>query len=203
MVRPRTISDQQILETALHHFLEQGPSVSMDVIAADLGVSPQAILKRFSTKQELLIASVRPCGLPSWHTLVEQGPDTRPFDVQLSQLLTELAQFFVVVVRKMELLRWSGISIQQVMATLDEPPPVRDIQSISGWLRRAWESGMIREVDFEATAMFVLTSMHGPAMLREFLGKNPTAHSQHEYISQYVDLLLRGMIDTSQPKIPR
>lgn len=195
MVRPRTISDEQILDAARECLLQHGPSVSMEVIAAELGVSAQAVLKRFHSKQELVVACLCPGHPPQWVELIEQGPDDRPLSEQLSELLTELAVFFTDIVRRMELLRWSGISPQEILSQFDEPPPVRNIQAISAWLQRAWERKLIRSVDFDATAMFILTSMHGPAMLREFLGRPPTGHSQEAVISQYVDLLLRGLVD--------
>lgn len=193
MARPQTISDQQILETALKCFLEHGPAVSTDVIAGELGVSSQAIFKRFHNKQQLLIESVKPSGAPTWTEIIENGPDERSFQIQLSELLNELAVFFTDIVRRMELLRWSGVAIQEIMQSFDEPPPVRDIRTISSWLERCFEKNLISEVDFDATAMIILTSMHGPAMLREFLGRNATNHSEQEYISLYTRLLMHGL----------
>jgi AcrR family transcriptional regulator len=193
MARPQTISDQQILETALKCFLEHGPAVSTDVIAAELGVSSQAIFKRFHNKQELLIESVKPREDPNWIGIIENGPDERSFQIQLAELLNELAVFFTDIVRRMELLRWSGVAIQEIMQSFEEPPPVRDIRKISTWLERCHAKDLIREIDFDATAMIILTSMHGPAMLREFLGRNATNHSEQEYISLYTNMLMHGL----------
>ncbi|MEZ6127616.1 MAG: TetR/AcrR family transcriptional regulator [Planctomycetaceae bacterium] len=60
MARPRTISDDQILQTARDCFLEHGPSVATDVIAERLGVSSQALFKRFHSKHELMLAAIAP-----------------------------------------------------------------------------------------------------------------------------------------------
>lgn len=128
--------------------------------------------------------------------MVEAGPDQRPIETQLLEILAELANFFTDVVRKMELLRWSGVSIQDLMATFEEPPPIRDIKMISAWLQRCHQHLLIRDVDFDLTAMMILTSMHGPAMLKEFLGRAPTGHSQEEFLSRYVELLLHGLLDS-------
>ncbi|WP_417849942.1 TetR/AcrR family transcriptional regulator [Thalassoglobus sp.] len=201
MVRPRTISDQQILEVASKCFLERGPSVSTDVIAHELGVTSQALLKRFRNKKELLIAAMKPCRSAPWLDMVEEGPDDRPVDEQLTEILRELASFFSEIVRRMEILQWSGVSMKELMASFDEPPPVRDIRAIAGWLRRLYEKKMIRKIDFDATAMFILTAMHGPAMLTQFLGKPPTGHTFNEYISQYVNILLYGLLDSSNSEI--
>lgn len=197
MARPRTVSDQQILEAALACFLEHGPSVSTELIASQIGISSQAIFKRFNSKQDLLIECLRCCETPAWIEIVEQGPDQRPFSDQLFEILESLSSFFAETVRKLELLRWSGIPIQELMSQFEEPPPIRDIRVISKWLQRCHELGLIRKVDFDATALAVLTSMHGPAMLREFLGKAPTGHTQTEYISHHVNLLTYGLTTSS------
>jgi len=194
LARPRTISDDQILQTALECFLEHGPSVSTDVIAEKLGVSPQALFKRFNNKHDLMLAAVAPCGDAPWIPSVEAGPDDRPFSDQLSEILHELAEFFVDISRRMSVLRWSNLDPREMMEKHAEPPPLVDLRVLSGWLERAAERGLIRPIDFKATAMMMLTSMHGPAMLTDMLGKHPTGHSRDEYVACMVDILLQGMV---------
>ena len=129
--------------------------------------------------------------------MVEAGPDDRPFDVQLQELLHELAEFFIDVVKRMSVLRWSGVDMKELMKEFYEPPPVKDVRVLADYLRRAYAKGLIRKVDFPATAMLILTSMHGPAMLTEMLGQIPTGQSQEEYISHFVDTLLHGLVDSA------
>ena len=194
MVRPRTISDKQILETAKRCFFEQGPGVSTEAIASELGVSGQALLKRFNNKQELLIAAVGPCSASPWIALVEAGPDDRQFATQLREVLNELADFFVDVVKRMSVLRWSGVDIREMMQQFQEPPPVKDVRVLADYLQRAERKGLIRPVNFPATAMLILTSMHGPAMLTEMLGHLPTGQTHDEYISHFIETLLHGIL---------
>lgn len=194
MPRPRTISDSQILEIARECFLEQGPSVATDVIAERLGVSSQALFKRFRSKQELMLAAVAPSGTPDWIPLVEAGPDERPLVEQLTEILQKLADFFVEISRAVSVLRFSGIEPKELMNGYSEAPPVRDIRVLSGWLQRAADRQLIRHLDNRATAMMMLTSMHGPAMLTDMLGRHPTGHSQDEYVSFMVNLLMQGMV---------
>lgn len=193
MARPQTISDEEILQTARKCFLEQGPSVPTEVIAAELGVSPQALYKRFQSKQNLMLAAVLPCDTPAWNAVIEAGPDERPFQQQLVELLFELADFFLDVARRMSVLRFSGLDPCESFRQFDEPPPLRDIRLISAWLQRACDQQMIRKVDFRATAMMILSSLHGPAMLKDMLGEHPTGHSQHEYVHHVANLLLQGL----------
>lgn len=195
MARPRTISDEQILDAARACFLEHGPSVSTDVIAEQLGVSSQALFKRFQSKHDLMLAAIAPREQAPWIPLVESGPDSRrPLAEQLTEILTELADFFVDIARRMSVLRWGGVDPGELMARFDEPPPLVDIRVLSGWLERAAARGLIRRIDFRATAMLMLTSMHGPAMLTDMLGRHPTGHSRDEYVTFMVDALLQGML---------
>lgn len=194
MARPRTITDEQILDTARTCFLEHGPHVPTESIAHELGVSPQALLKRFHSKSELLMKAVLPCSQAPWIPMVESGPDDRPLEDQLAEILRELAEFFVDVSRRMSVLKWSGCDPKELMNHFDEPPPLTDIRVIAGWLKRAADRRLIRVVDFKATAMMMLTSMHGPAMLTDMLGKHPTGHSQKRYVSFMVDMLMQGMV---------
>lgn len=194
MARPRTISDDQILQTARDCFFEHGPSVATDVIAERLGVSPQALFKRFHSKHDLMIAAVAPTGQAPWIPMLEAGPDDRALPEQLTDILMELAEFFVDISRRMSVLRWSGMDPKKLLERYDEAPPLMDIRVLSGWLERAADRGLIREIDFRATAMMMLTSMHGPAMLTDMLGQHPTGHSRIEYVSFMVDMLLQGMV---------
>lgn len=204
MARPRTISDAQILEAARQCFLEHGPSVSTDVIAEQLGVTSQALFKRFHNKHELMLAAIAPSGQAPWIPIVEAGPDDRVLAEQLTEILAELADFFVDIARRMSVLRWSGVDPKELMARFDEPPPLVDIRVLSGWLERAAEQQLIRRVDYRATAMLMLTSMHGPAMLTDMLGQHPTGHSRDEYVTFMVDTLLRGLLprDSSRHHLP-
>ena len=194
MARPRTISDEQILQTARECFLEHGPAVPTETISGQLGVSPQALFKRFHSKHELMLAAVVPCDEPQWIPIVEAGPDNRPLEIQLSEILHHLAEFFVEVSRCMSVLRWSGMDPKELFDRYDEAPPLVDIRVLAGWLERAAERGLIRPIDFRASAMMMLTSMHGPAMLTDMLGSHPTGHSHEEYVNFMVDVLLQGMV---------
>ncbi len=193
MVRPQTISDDEILESARECFFERGPSVPTEAIAEKLGVSPQALYKRFGSKQDLITAAMVPADKPAWIPLLEAGPDDRPMREQMTELLNELAVFFVDIVRRMSVLRFAGCDLRELSKRFSEPPPLRDIRVISEWFERAHRQSLIRDADFKATAMLVLSSVHGPAMLKEMLGRHPTGHSQEEYVAHVADVLLRGL----------
>ncbi|MEZ6059275.1 MAG: TetR/AcrR family transcriptional regulator [Planctomycetaceae bacterium] len=193
MGRPQTISDEEILESARECFFDHGPSVATEVIAERLGVSPQALYKRFGSKRNLMTAAMLPCTAPGWIRLVESGPDDRPMQEQLVEFLNELAVFFVDIVRRMSVLRFAGCDLRELSKRFTEPPPVRDIRVISEWFERAHQRGLIRQADYKATAMMLLSALHGPAMIQEMLGRHPTGQSQEDYVAHVADVLLRGL----------
>ena len=47
--------------------------------------------------------------------------------------------------------------------------------------------------------MLMLTSMHGPAMLTDMLGRHPTGHSRDEYVAFMVNVLLQGLLPRNTP----
>lgn len=167
--------------------------MSTDVIAESLGVSSQALFKRFNSKQELLIAALLPVSDPAWHRLVAKGPDGRPLKDQLIEIFEALAGFFLDIARRMSVLRWAGVHPPELLSHFKEPPPLVDIRILSGWFRRAWQQGLVGDTDFEATAMLVLTSTHGPAMLTDMLGQRPTKHSSADYGQFLATVLLHGI----------
>lgn len=165
----------------------------MDVIADELGVSSQAILKRFGSKQEVMLAAMAPPDQAAWIPLVEAGPSDQPIRVQLTDILEQLSTFFVQLARQISVLRFSGIDPRDLMDRYDEAPPLRDIRVLAAWLDQAAQQKLIRQIDSRAMAMMMLTSMHGPAMLTDMLGKHPTGHSQSQYVNFVVDIVLQGL----------
>lgn len=193
MARPQSVTDHQILEAALACFLEHGPSVATEIIAQKLHVSPQALLKRFGSKHELMLAALKPAPLQSTVSLLQSGPDNRPVQEQLTELLSQVAVFFIEVARRMQVLRWSGLDCRSLMKEDEEPLPLLDIRVLAAWLEQAAGRGLLRRCDFRGTAMLLLSSLHGPTMLTDLLGKHPTGHSTEEYVSILVDTVLNGL----------
>ena len=114
MGRPRTVTDEQILEAAREVFIEQGASAPTATIAERLWLSQAALFKRFGTKEELLIAAVRPLP-PPWLEQVQQGPDERPIPEQLKELGLQIAEFMDDLVPRVGVLHAAGIDARKMM----------------------------------------------------------------------------------------
>lgn len=171
--------------------------MSTEIIASQLGVSPQALLKRFQTKRELLLAAILPPESAAWIPLVEAGPDDRPVRVQLSEIVDQLAEYYVDIARRMSVLQFAGFSPKDLQGRYTELPPLRNIRIVASWFERAAAGGLIRSTDYKVAAMTVLSALHGPAMLAGFLGKHPTGHSREDYVTAVVDLILEGLTQSS------
>ncbi len=83
MVRPRQVTDEQVLEIAREVFLEHGPKAPVSIIAGRLGVSDAALFKRFGTKQNLVLAALLPPEEPDFLQVLEGGPGPGDIEEQL------------------------------------------------------------------------------------------------------------------------
>lgn len=193
VARPQTVSDSQILNTALECFLQHGPEVSTETIARRLNVSGQALLKRFGTKQKLMVAALKQVMLSSSVPELLSGPDDRPVEIQLTELLHQVCEFYIEMARRMSVVRWKSEDFQELMKQYDEPPPVQNMKLVADWLERAWKRGLIRKCDFRGIALMLLSSLHGAAMLTDMLGHHPSGHTSSGYVKVLVKTLLHGI----------
>ncbi len=204
MARPQTVSDTQILNTALECFLQHGPEVSTETIARQLNVSPQALLKRFGTKQKLMMSALKQVMLSSSVPELLAEPDDRPVEQQLTELMHQVSVFYIEMARRMSVVRWKAEDFQELMKQYDEPPPLQNMKLVAAWLERASGKGLIRKCDFRGIALMLLTSLHGAAMLTDMLGQHPSGQSSSAYVKMLVRTLLHGIgpnpARTSKPK---
>lgn len=168
MARPRTVSDERILEETRTAVRLKGARVSLDTIAARIGLSQPALLKRFGTRNKLFIAALRPPERPPFLPRLEAGPDERPLVVQLEELFGDMADFFDDVAPCISALRESGIPPSEVDR---KPFGLYTLNGLIGWLKRAVERGLADCPDPEGAAVALLASMFMPAMLTHHLGK--------------------------------
>lgn len=193
--RPRTVSDDEILEATRDLIRSRGPSVSTDAIGERIGVTGQAILKRFGSRDQLLVAALAPPASPPFLDVLAAGPDDRPFGEQLDEFARAAAVFFGQLSRDYIALRWSAVSIRDVLATSgDAPPaPVAGVEVLSSWLERCAERGVIRQVDAQAVALGLLGSLQIHSLLSHVLDGPPTDHDPAAYVSVIVDVYDRAL----------
>jgi AcrR family transcriptional regulator len=166
MARPRLVSDEDILAAVRKGVLSQGPAIPLDVIAEGLNVTAPALLKRFKTRNALLIAALRPPERPPFLSVIEAGPDNRPFEMQLREIIEAMTAFIEDVFPCLSALRESGIPREELKDMFKHAPPVRVVEALSGWFERADKLGLCEAPDAEAAALMLLGATQMPISIR-------------------------------------
>jgi AcrR family transcriptional regulator len=193
MGRPRQVLDEEILAVARACFIEHGASVSTEAIAARLGVSGPALLKRFGSKKELLKAAFAIPESPPWYARVEQGPDARELAVQLLEVARSIDDFFRKVIPGLAVLREAGIGPEEWRKSPGPPPPVRSHQTMAGWFRRAQAQGLLRPGDADVMASLFLAGLQHRYFLAHVTGQSVPPESEDPWLERMVDIFWRGV----------
>jgi len=193
VARTKRVPDADVLAEARRCFLAHGPGVSTEVIAEALEISQPAIFKRFGTKKSLMLAALLPPAVPAWVHALEDGPDDRPIVEQLREVIRQAAAFFAEVVPAMMVIRASGISQEELLASFKVAPPVVAKRTLIAWLLRSVERGLIRPVDSEAAATMILGALQFRAFMVQITGSTPSGSSHEEYVDHLADLLVHGL----------
>lgn len=166
MARPRLVSDEEIRSAVRRGVLEQGPQVSLELIADRLGVTTPALFKRFGSRNALLLSALALPEHPRFVELLEQGPDQRPFETQLHEIIEAHMQFLDECWPCMAALRESGIPKEQLKELLGKGPLLKAVRLFTAWLDRARKAGLADVPNPEHVAMAVFGAGHMPIMLR-------------------------------------
>lgn len=197
MARPRLVTDEQILGTTRRLVLEEGPGVSLQEIARQLGVTEPALIKRFGNRTQLFLAALRPPEEPPWLAAVAPLPDARPLEAQLEHVLGALHAFFEEALPCWTALRESGIPHDQVMRG-DPPGPVRSIEALTRWLRCCHARGLVARVEFESLALAMLGAVQARVLLTHLLRASPIRSSASDYIRHLAALYAAAL----RPRAP-
>lgn len=196
--RPRTVTNQMILDAARHCAIERGPNVALDVIAGRIGVTSPALLKRFGSRQQLMIAALRPTDPPVWVLELGLGPDDRPLEQQLAQFMGRVFDFFTREMPCMTALSESGFPIEEIFKGDETPPPFRNLWALSSWLEQAQARGLIAhdavaDNDFESVAVGILGALHSRVFLSDFMGTSYWRRSRDQYVKDLARVYARAL----------
>lgn len=158
MARPRLVTDEQILSTMRAAVLEHGPTVSLELVSDRLGVTSPALLKRFGTRQHLMLEALKPPEEPTW-VKEHRDVDDRPLAAQLEDLFTDIWEFAADVVPCVMALRESGIDVEHWQKAAG-PGPLRGLAALVHWLGRAKAKGLVAGDDLETAAYTMLGALH-------------------------------------------
>lgn len=201
MARPRTITNEQILQTMRATVLELGARVSLDVVAQRLNVTAPALLKRFGTRQALMLEALRPPEDPGFIERFESGPDDHgSLSSQLTERFADLWEFFEEVIPCVIALRESGIPPEKLFENSKHKNPLRAIKAIQKWVAAAHDQGLA----FAPEAESIATAMLGAVQMRAFTAHVAnlkfSARSNRAYLDSLVDFFGRAL--APKPKRP-
>jgi len=157
-MRPRSVSDDEILEAARACLLAYGPSVAVATIGARLGISGPAVLKRFGTKESLVTRALVSEAPPDF----SQGPDPGPLQPQIVAILLHIERLLLEAAPRLATLRAGGVKASQ---WLDKPHPRKARKSLLGWLERASRTHGLTHPDLDAAADLLISLVEARGFL--------------------------------------
>lgn len=199
MARPRQISDEQICAAMRSCVLEHGPSVSLDLVAKVLSVTPPALLKRFGTRQDLMIAALRPPDDSSWYQALTHGPDGRPLVTQLQEIILRTSAFTAQVMPCVIALRESGIPASAVYSK-GSPPLLKGVRALTEWFERARSKGLVGDHELETAATALLGAITTRAFSAHINHRPWTPRAQGEYAIELSQLFTRALVPTASSR---
>ena len=194
MPRPASISTEHILDVARREFLARGYGVSTAHIASEAGISEGTIYKRFTTKDALFRASM---GLPdmgfvdAWGGLVGTREPEENLRAMGERLLTAYRELLPCL-----MMLWSSSNADpmEAMKHNPEPPPVKVLLAVQGYVAGEVALGRLQAPDQEAAARMFLGSIMNYVFF-ETIGQVPRGDGEQgrRYVARVVDTLLGGI----------
>jgi len=193
MARPRTISDEQILEAARRVFLRDGPAASAAAVAREAGVSEGTVFKRFPTKDALFQGAMTcpgPAIVSDLAARVGEGEVREQLVAVCLELIEGLRR---IVPRLMTLAAHGSFNPEEFWRCNPEAPPLVALRELTNYLDAEMRRGRIRLADPEVIGRAILGSAHNYVFL-EHLGlhaRMPIAAPT--FARGFVDVLWSGL----------
>jgi AcrR family transcriptional regulator len=190
-MRPKKVSDEQILAAAREAFARGGFGISVDEIARRLEITAPAIYRRFPTKIALFIEAMltnRPDAVWPFDLLAER-PEPDRFALQLERIALRIAHYFVATGPSLQVLNSSGCQPREIQDALwNAAEPARTHAAVAAWFDMAAESGLIASSD-----RLFLTNLLVGSIMFQFVHFASAAAAHAESPEQFVRRLTQTM----------
>jgi AcrR family transcriptional regulator len=203
MARPRLITDEQILAATREIVLDHGVQSPLELVSQRLGVTAPALLKRFGTRQALLVAALSPDDA-LLDAVFEMPVDDRPLTEQLEGLIARLSRFFAHMFPRLMALRECGVPMTVLDGESKVPRPVRAVRATQRWLEQARARGLVDSALVETAATAIVGALSTRA-ISSHLSKRPwSSRSEREYQHELALLFTRalGAEGAARPRAP-
>jgi AcrR family transcriptional regulator len=192
MARPITITNEQILEAARTVFLKDGMNASTVEIARLAGVSEGSIFRRFTTKDALFRAAIKPPPVPSWVRELDLLSGQGEMRDNLIRIVREIIHFAQERI-PFAMLGWSHKPSSDSVSPEEEAPIVRDSRRLARFLQQEVERGRLRPCQVEMVARLLL----GPCLnlvLDSVVNKQPlTIEEIDRFTADLIETLWQGI----------
>ncbi|HEY4220278.1 MAG TPA: hypothetical protein VGO62_03030 [Myxococcota bacterium] len=189
MARPRTIPDDVVLARVRDALFVRGLRASLADLAYAAGLTAPGLLRRFNSRDELVVKSLELPSVPAWVALLEGGPDERPLHTQLHDILAQLDAFFTAMMPRLTALRESGCARKK-----NAP---RAFAALRGWLERARERGLVRhlhkDADVAAAAELIIGAAHARAFYQHVVEQRAPIRASAAQLRASTDLVVAAL----------
>jgi AcrR family transcriptional regulator len=197
MGRPRTRSNEQLLDAARAVFLEHGVFGSTKEIARRAGVSEAALFKRFSTKAQLFIAAMAP-PVPGIERIVSDARKRASPQQALHVLADGVLDYFrVAIPMVIPLVSHPSFTAADVQRNFDTNAANQLAHAIARYLREQHAAKRLTVKDPLAAAGILVAALHSIALF-ELMGFHGGAMPK-KGVHALVDALWHGLKNEQPP----
>jgi AcrR family transcriptional regulator len=200
MGRPPRISRDELLDAAKRVFALKGcEGATLADIAAELHVTPAAVLRYVESKQELFRIAMRARVTAPPQFILDLAHVDASTDPRV--VLRGVAERFIPFAEKVvaeNIAVYMHDRARSLVVPFDpsdaDSPPRRGLAIVSDYFRRAMEAGVIRSADPRAAALLFMGSLQAYVMLHRVLNALPKPYPLDRYIDALIELWSSGAI---------
>src|SRR2546423_3888709 len=201
MGRPPTINRERLLETARRVFAEKGfEAATLADIAAELHVTPAAVLRHVPSKQALFATAMRArhIELPACIVRLQAIGGAEDPRVVLRRLAEEFVPFVSSTIAENLAIYMHRRSQTSIVLPFDvrddDSPPRRGLRIVTDYFRRAAEAGVLHVKEPRAAALLFMGSLQSYVLLHHVFNIAPKPYPLDDYIDALIDLWTNGAI---------
>jgi AcrR family transcriptional regulator len=190
--RPKTFSDEQILEAARELFLAKGFGASTTAIAKRGGISEALIFRRFGTKEALFAAALGRGETPRWVAQLDTFAGSGDPKLNLIEISLEIVDHYDAVLPRLMMI-WSSRTRAPIRRQLQQPMALRNLKALTHYFGREIRLGRMRKCEPEVLARALLGALLNHAFYKAMGVHARRPISAQRYVASLIDTLWNGL----------